>query len=94
MAMVHDLRIQAREIGDEDMLEREERKRKDWQFENALRRHNFVGFSGAMLKGVVGSKLKEGNGAYEKWVADATQKTKQRMEQRRRGGGEDAEMEG
>lgn len=95
MAMVRDLRIKAREIGDADMLAREERKRRDWQFENALRRHNFVGFAGAMLKGVVEKKLQEGNGAYEKWIADATEKTKQRVEQRKKGGGgEDVEMEG
>lgn len=94
MAMVRDLRIKAREIGDLDMLAREERKRKDWQFENALRRHNFVGFAGAVLKGVVGKKLKEGNGAYDKWIADATETTKKRIESKKKGGGEDVEMEG
>lgn len=94
MAMVRDLRIQAREIGDMDMLEREQRKRRDWQFENALRRHNFVGFSGAVLKGVVEKKLKEGNGAYEKWIEEAKDTTKKRLESRRKGGGEDVEMEG
>jgi ubiquitin carboxyl-terminal hydrolase L5 len=94
MAMVRDLRIKAREIGDLDMLAREERKRKDWQFENALRRHNFVGFAGAVLKGVVGKKLKEGNGAYDKWIGDATDSTKKRIESKKKGGGEDVEMEG
>ncbi|KAI1853544.1 hypothetical protein JX266_001528 [Neoarthrinium moseri] len=94
MAMVRDLRIQARDIGDVDMLEREERKRRDWQFENALRRHNFVGFAGAVLKGVVDKKLKEGNGAYEKWVEAAKETTKKRIESRRKGGGDDIEMEG
>ncbi|KAM0813698.1 putative Ubiquitin carboxyl-terminal hydrolase [Seiridium cardinale] len=94
MAMVRDLRIKAQEIGDDDMLEREERKRRDWQFENALRRHNFVGFSGAVLKGVVEQKLKQGDGAYKKWVDDAKETTKKRIESRRKGGGEDVEMEG
>jgi ubiquitin carboxyl-terminal hydrolase L5 len=94
MAMVRDLRIQAREIGDMDLLEREERKRRDWQFENALRRHNFVGFAGAVLKGVVEKKLVEGNGAYEKWVEEAKETTKKRYESRRKGGGDDVEMEG
>ncbi|TGJ83414.1 hypothetical protein E0Z10_g5354 [Xylaria hypoxylon] len=66
MAMVRDLRVRAREMGDGEALEREEQKRRDWQFENALRRHNFVGFASAVLKGVVGSKLSEGgDGAYE-----------------------------
>ncbi|ORY71599.1 ubiquitin carboxyl-terminal hydrolase [Pseudomassariella vexata] len=94
MAMVRDLRIKAREIGDTEMLAREERKRRDWQFENALRRHNFVGFAGAVLKEVVDMKLKEGDGAYDKWITDAKDKTKQRIESRKKGGGEDIEMEG
>lgn len=93
MAMVRDLRIQAREIGDVELLEREERKRRDWQFENALRRHNFVGFAGSVLKGVVEKKLQEGDGAYEKWVEDAKEATKRRYESRRKGG-DDVEMEG
>lgn len=49
LAMVRDLRIRAREFGDQEGLEREERKRNEWQFENALRRHNFVGFAGEVL---------------------------------------------
>ncbi|KAI1474194.1 ubiquitinyl hydrolase [Daldinia eschscholtzii] len=99
MAMVGDRRIVARTIGDAEMLAREERKRRDWQFENALRRHNFVGFAGAVLKGVVEAKLKEGGeDAYNKWIEEAKGKTRQRLESRRKGGGggggEDVEMEG
>ncbi|KAI4867736.1 ubiquitinyl hydrolase [Hypoxylon rubiginosum] len=96
MAMVRDRRIAAREIGDAEMLAREEQKRRDWRFENALRRHNFVGFAGAVLKGVVEAKLHEGGeGAYERWVEDAKAKTRQRLEGRKKGGGgEDVEMEG
>ncbi|KAI1436016.1 ubiquitin carboxyl-terminal hydrolase [Xylaria sp. CBS 124048] len=96
MAMVRDLRIRAREIGDHEALQREEQKRKDWQFENALRRHNFVGFAGAVLKGVVAKKLSEGGDeAYKKWVDDAKAKTVQRLENKRKGaGGEDVEMQG
>ncbi|KAI1103051.1 ubiquitinyl hydrolase [Jackrogersella minutella] len=94
LAMVRDRRLAAREIGDAEALAREERKRRDWQFENALRRHNFVGFAGAVLKGVVDMKLREGGeGAYEKWVEDAKTKTRQRLESRKKGGGEDIEME-
>ncbi|KAI0157350.1 ubiquitin carboxyl-terminal hydrolase [Xylariaceae sp. FL1272] len=93
MAMIRDPRIQAREIGDTEALEREEAKRRDWQFENALRRHNFVGFAGKVLEGVVGEKLKE-EGAYEKWVEDAKTKTRARLEAKQKGGGEDVEMEG
>lgn len=37
LAMCRDLRVGAREIGDVETLEREAQKRRDWQFENALR---------------------------------------------------------
>ena len=97
LAMVRDLRIRAKEIGDQESLFTEEKKRSDWQFENALRRHNFVGFAGEVLKGVIEQKLKEGPGAYDKWVEDAKRTTKQRSEdQKKKGnsGDEDEEMIG
>ena len=80
--MVQDLRIRAREIKDQDFLYREEQKRNAWQWENALRRHNFVGFVSEMLKGVVKGKLMEGGGAYEKWIEEAIGKTRKRVEER------------
>lgn len=86
LAMVRDLRLRAQEIGDQNMLDQEEQKRNAWQWENALRRHNFVGFTGEILKGVAGSKLKEGDRAYEKWVDDAKAKTKARIEEKRKAG--------
>jgi ubiquitin carboxyl-terminal hydrolase L5 len=92
LAMVRDLRVKAREIGDEELLYREEQKRSDWQFENALRRHNFVGFAGEVLKGVIGEKLKAVEGAYGKWIDEAKKKTKMRAEeQKKKGGGDDDE---
>lgn len=97
LAMVRDLRVRAREIGDQEALFTEERKRNEWQFENALRRHNFVGFAGEVLKGVIESKLKEGDGAYERWIAEAKKSTKGRSEERKKkagGGDEDEEMIG
>jgi ubiquitin carboxyl-terminal hydrolase L5 len=96
LAMVRDLRIRAREIGDQEMLFNEERKRNDWQFENALRRHNFVGFAGEVLKGVIAEKLKQGPEAYTKWIEDAKKATKQRSEDRKKrgAGNEDEEMLG
>lgn len=96
LAMVRDLRIRAKEFGDLEMLEREERKRRDWRFENALRRHNFVGFAGEVLKGVVAQKLNAGGeDAYRKWVDNATGKMKQRIETKKKAGGsEDVEMGG
>lgn len=92
LAMVRDLRVKAREFGDQEMLYSEEQKRNEWHFENALRRHNFLGFTGEVLKGVVGAKVKEGNGSYDKWVEEAKAKTKKRLEERQKG--EDVEMSG
>ncbi|KAF1998357.1 ubiquitinyl hydrolase [Amniculicola lignicola CBS 123094] len=86
LACVRDLRLHAREIGDMEALEAEEHKRTEWQWENALRRHNFVGFVGELLKGVVREKLKQGDGAYEKWVEESKAKTKKRSEERRKQG--------
>jgi len=87
LAMVRDLRIRARELGDDELLAREERKRRDWQYENALRRHNFVGFAAEVLKGTVAMKLAQGEPAYDKWIADATSKMKKRIEEKQKAGG-------
>lgn len=81
IAMIRDPRVQAREIGDQETLYREERKRSEWMWENALRRHNFVGFTGELLKAVVSRKVKEG--MYEEWVNEAKKKTKKRVEDRK-----------
>lgn len=86
LAMVRDLRLRAREIGDQDWLYREEQKRNAWQWENALRRHNFMGFVGEVLKSVVESKLRESNAAYDKWVEEAETKTKARLDEKEKRG--------
>lgn len=86
LACVQDLRIRAREMGDEETLEMEEQKRSEWLWENALRRHNFVGFVGELLKGVVKDKLAQGDDAYDKWVEDSKRKTRARAEERKRQG--------
>ncbi|KZZ99388.1 ubiquitin carboxyl-terminal hydrolase 2 [Moelleriella libera RCEF 2490] len=84
LAMCRDLRIRARDFGDEDLREREEKKRRDWHFENALRRHNFVGLAGEVLQGVVEAKLKQGgDAAVDKWIEDGL-KQLQDMEGRQR----------
>lgn len=94
LAMVRDLRIRSRELGDVEMLDREDRKRRDWLWENALRRHNFVGFVGEVLKEVVRGKVHEGGGAYEKWIEEAVGRTKVKAEERsKKGGGGMAEDE-
>lgn len=85
MACVRDLRIRAREFGDEDGLEEQEEIRAKWLWENSLRRHNFVGFVGELLKGVVKSKL-EKEGAYDKWVQEAKDRTVERREKARKQG--------
>ena len=92
LAMCRDLRVRAREFGDVELLEREERKRRDWLFENALRRHNFVGFAGEVLKGVVEAKLDEGgDAACSKWVEESLERRRAADMAMRRGDG-DVEM--
>lgn len=91
LAMVQDPRVRAREIGDVETIEREEQKRKMWSWENELRQHNFVGFTHEVLKAVIRQKLKEHK--YESWIAEAKEKAKERMEERKKKGGEDTEME-
>ena len=81
MAVCRDLRIRAQDIGDAETLAREKRKRTQWEWENALRRHNFVGFTGEILKGVVKQKLK--NGEYEQWVKGAKDATEKRLKEKR-----------
>ncbi|PGH02788.1 hypothetical protein AJ79_07553 [Helicocarpus griseus UAMH5409] len=93
MAVVRDLRVRAREIGDVEMLEREERKRREWEWENALRRCNFVGFIGEVVKGVVGMKVKEGEGKYQEWIEGAKKETQRRLEMRRGRGRDGGDFE-
>ena len=84
MAVCGDLRKKAELFGDESMLEREKRKRRAWDWENSLRRHNFVGFTGEVLKGVVANMIKEDK--YDQWVKDAEATTKNKLEERRKRG--------
>lgn len=91
LAMCQDLRAKAREFGDSEMLMREEEKRRAWQWENALRRHNFVGFVGELLKGVVAKKIEDGT--YDEWVNDAKERTRKKLDEGRKKGGDADEME-
>jgi ubiquitin carboxyl-terminal hydrolase L5 len=93
LAMVRDLRIKAREVGDGEVLWQEEQKRRGWRWENALRRHNFVGFIGEVVKGVAASKLGEGDGAYERWIEEAKGKTRTRYEEKKKKAGQDVEVD-
>lgn len=81
MAVCRDLRVRAQEAGDTEGLAREARKRRGWEWENGLRKHNFVGFVGEVLKGVVGQKVREGK--YGEWVDTAREATKKRAESQR-----------
>jgi ubiquitin carboxyl-terminal hydrolase L5 len=82
--MTRDLRITAKERGDKWSLENEERKRREWLQENALRQHNFLGFTAEILKGVIAMKMKEGGEeGYKKWVEEAKETTKKRIEQKK-----------
>ncbi|KJZ79351.1 hypothetical protein HIM_01502 [Hirsutella minnesotensis 3608] len=96
LAVCRDLRVRAREFGDDELLEREERKRRDWLFENALRRHNFVGFAGEVLKGVVRAKLDAGGDqAVDAWVAESLERrrTAETAARMRAGGQGDGDVE-
>ena len=68
--------------GDEEGLAREARRRQAWAWENALRKHNLVGFTGEILKGVVRGLLRQENGekAYKQWIEEGTKRTKDRIE--------------
>ncbi|KAL2822344.1 ubiquitin carboxyl-terminal hydrolase [Aspergillus cavernicola] len=79
MAVVQDLRIRAKEVGDQEALRTEERKRAGWAWENGLRRSNFVGFIGEVLKGVTAVKEKEGENGVEEWVKRAEMETAKRL---------------
>ena len=79
--MIKDPRPHAREIGDVLRLEREEQKRNMWQWENSLRRHNFIGFIAEMLKGVTSSKIQQGNDAYNEWLGEAKAKADARLQE-------------
>jgi len=83
MAVVRDGRERARELGDAEMAMREARRRRDWAWENSLRRWNFVGFIGEVLKGVVRMKEAEGPEAYKEWVEGAKKQTEKRLAVRR-----------
>lgn len=80
--------MRAQEFGDSEALTAEERKRQEWEYENELRRHNFVGFAHQLLKEVIRKKLKDGT--YEDWIKDAQDKSKKRIDERMKGKGGDA----
>jgi len=77
------------EIGDDETVRREEDKRNAWQWENALRRHNFVGFAHEVLKDVIRLKVKEGT--YDQWIEGAKQEMGKRIEERKAQGKGDYE---
>ncbi|TQV99177.1 hypothetical protein V2A60_004668 [Cordyceps javanica] len=94
LAMCRDLRVRAREFGDAELLEREERKRREWRFENALRRHNFVGFAGEVLKGVAADRLRAGGDkAVEAWVDESLERRKVAEKALRGRGGGDGDVD-
>ena len=77
------------EIGDLETVRREEDKREAWQWENALRKHNFVGFAHEVLKGVVQMKTKEEK--YEEWLGDARKEMAKKIAERKRKGKDEYE---
>lgn len=86
LAMCRDLRVRARDFGDAELLAREDRKRREWNFENALRRHNFIGFTGELLKDVVTDRWRSGGEeAVKTWTDEALER--RRAEERTLQGG-------
>lgn len=84
MAVVQDPRVRAAEIGDAETLRRERARRAAWAWENALRRANFLAFTGEVMKGVVAAKGR--GGEYGDWVEGAKAATRKRVEGRNKGG--------
>lgn len=91
LAVCEDLRLRAKEVGDQEWLAREEQKRRDWKWENALRRHNFVGFIGEVVKGVTAAKIKDQS--YDKWVEEAKAATEKRVAEKQKRGQAADEMD-
>lgn len=85
LAVCRDRRAALREAGDAEGLAREEEKRAAWEWENALRRHNFLGFVGEVMKATAAHKDSKGDGAFDEWVAGARATTRRRLEERRAG---------
>lgn len=82
MAVVRDRRLVAREWGDEEMEAAQRERRQRWAWENSLRRWNFVGFTGELMRLVAGEKVAAGNGdgkAFDDWVAGARAETQRRL---------------
>ena len=69
------------EIGDLETVRREEEKREAWQWENALRRHNFVGLAHELLKNVVRAKTQ--GSIYQEWIAEAREEVGKRIAERK-----------
>ena len=84
LAMVKDPKIRAREIGDNVLLRQEERKLAAWQWENALRQHNFVGMIGRLLRATIVTKLRAGHENYDSWIIASKAQTEERVTQKRR----------
>lgn len=79
LAVCRDLRERCRETGDVEGLEREERKRREWSWENALRRQNFVGFAGEAVRAVAARKWEQGGEeGVEGWFEEARGRTRRR----------------
>ncbi|KAL9092137.1 MAG: hypothetical protein Q9165_004570 [Trypethelium subeluteriae] len=90
LACCRDLRLRAQEMGDMALLERERAKRRNWAWENALRRHNFVGLIGEVAKGVAADKVK--NGTWDEWLKGAKERAEERRKKGR--GGDEMDLDG
>lgn len=79
IALTKDKRELYREMGDTESLAVEERKRAEWQRENALRRENFVGLIYDLVKGVA-SKMTDDE--FQQSITKGREATKEKIRQR------------
>ena len=72
-----------------ELLSVEEAKRKRWEFENALRRHNHLGLAVGLLEALAKASLAAGGSStdsvtlWDKIITDSKEKMRVRVEKRR-----------
>lgn len=79
----------------QELLAREEKKRQQWDFENALRRHNHLGLVVGLLSALAKKDVETGDGSWERIKNGAREKMQERIRaaRERRKAGASGEME-
>ena len=96
LAVTQDLRAKAKEDGDWHLQQRAEAQRREWEWENALRRCNLLGFAGAVIKEVAKTKVegREENEGFSNWIETGRSRTRKRLEDQRKGKAMDVDEDG